>query len=118
MAGKKGYRSGASYKAQYKIYAMGSWKKNATRKLEKHIRNFPNDDTAKEALKRLNAGKKVYSRNRKSDGHICKTTKYVILPYENKTTCPTFRQQMEKLGFKSRGRTHKKSTRQSVGRVR
>ena len=49
MAGKKGNRAGKSYKAQYEAY-KGRATKNRRRRLEKHLKENPEDTVAKEAL--------------------------------------------------------------------
>jgi len=115
MKGKKGFRSGASYKGQYKLY---DYEKNLEKRLKRHIKNQPNDSAAIQALKRLDAGKKKYVRDRLSDGHICKVAPSIALKTNRGDDRLTVIQQMETIGFKYRGRRNYKTTRQSVGRVR
>jgi hypothetical protein len=108
MAGKKGFRSGVSIKAYYKNYANGmKWDENTKQRLERHIKKYPNDDTAIQALKRLKAGKKKYSRNRKSDGHVCKVAPSLAITTSRGDSRLTVIDQMENIGFKYRGRRYK-----------
>ena len=118
MAGKRGFRSGVSIKAYYKNYANGmKWEENAERRLERHIKRQPNDTAAIQALKRLNKRAKKYTRNRLSNGHICRNDPYVRLLTARGDDRLTLAQQLQKLGFKNRGR-YKKTSRQSNKRVR
>lgn len=66
-------RSGNSYKTQYKAYLQkDSWKKNKIKRLERRVLKNENDIGAVQALERIEKGEYNYSRNRKSNGHICK----------------------------------------------
>ena len=114
----KGKRMGKSIKTYYKNYSLGKWEENATTKLEKHIAKQPDDTVAKEALKRLTAGKKKYTRNRKSEGHVCKDAPSIALKTSRGDDRLTIIQQMEHIGFKYRGRRNKKTFRQGMARVR
>ena len=101
MKGKKGFRSGACYKNYYKLY---DWGKNTEHMLKRHIKANPNDETAKQALNRLDAGKKKYTRNRKSDGHICKAHPDLVTGIALGDDRLTIIEQMVNIGFKYRGR--------------
>ena len=115
----KGKRTGKSIKAYYKNYIHGlKWEEHATITLKRHIKNQPNDNTAIQALKRLSAGNKKYTRDRKSDGHICKVAPPIALKTARGDNRLTIIQQMENIGFKYRGRRNHKTTRQSMARVR
>jgi len=118
MKGKKGFRSGASYKTYYKLYSLGKWESNAEKALKRHIKKQPEDKTAIQALNRLDRGKKKYCRDRLSDGHSCKVSPSIALATARGDDRETVIQQMEKIGFNYRGRRNKKTTRQSVARVR
>lgn len=118
MKGKKGYRSGAAYKTYYKLYKMGKWEENAEKTLKRHIKRQPNDVVAKEALNRLDRGKKRYTRDRMSDGHICRDAPSIALKTSRGDDRETVIQQMENIGFKYRGRRNKKTARQGARRVR
>ena len=60
---KKGIRSGASFKAQYKIYSLRqSFAKNRLRRLERHIKAHPEDTVAKKCL--ANSNYLVYRRRK------------------------------------------------------
>ena len=51
---KKGIRAGNAYKNGYKQYKLeGRAWKNKTKKLERHVKRFPEDEQAKEALPRI-----------------------------------------------------------------
>ena len=57
MAGKKGLRTGQAYKNAYKQYKLENrWLKNKIKKLNRHIKKFPEDAQAQEALKRIEKG--------------------------------------------------------------
>jgi len=118
MKGKKGFRSGVSYKNYYKLYKMGKWEENAEKTLKKHISINPNDEAAKQALNRLDRGKKKYTRNRLSNGHICKAHPDLVTGIATGDNRLTIIEQMENMGFKYRGRRNYKTTRQSMARVR
>jgi len=118
MAGKRGFRSGTSIKNYYKVYKLGKWEENAAKALKRHIKNQPNDTAAINALSRLDAGKKHYVRNRKSNGNICKVLANIAIKTSRGDNNKTIIQQMEDIGFKYRGRHNKRTTRQSMGRVR
>ena len=69
---KKGLRNSPSYKAAYKNYDNnGTWLRNKIRKLQKVVKNQPNNEMAKEALTRLLKEGATYSRNKSGD-HPCK----------------------------------------------
>jgi len=118
MKGKKGFRSGSAYKTYYKLYKLGKWESNAEKALKRHIKAQPNDKAAIEALNRLDRNRKKYTRDRQSDGHICKVAPSIALRTSRGDDRLTVIQQMENIGFKYRGRRNKKTTRQSVARVR
>ena len=70
---KKGIRSGNAHKEGYKTYANSNiWLKNKIKRLERRVLKNEGDIGAAEALARVNKGDWNYSRNRKSNGHICK----------------------------------------------
>jgi len=110
----KGKRTGKAFKAYYKNY---DWDFNVAQRLERHIKNQPEDEVAKQALNRLKSGKKKYTRNRKSDGHICKVAPSIAITTSRGDDRPTIIDQMVNIGFKYRGR-NKKTTRQGKSRVR
>jgi hypothetical protein len=114
MSNKKG-RSGKSFKDHYKLY---EWESNTAKRLQRHMLKHPEDVTAKNALARLNAGNKVYNRNRKSTGHICKPHKDLIVFIADSDTRPNIVEQLETIGFKKRGKRNKKPFRQGMARVR
>ena len=115
MKGKKGFRSGVSYKSYYKLY---DWDKNTERMLKRHIKANPNDETAKQALNRLDRMKKKYTRDRLSNGHICKAHPDLVTSIAAGDDRLSIVQQMENIGHKYRGRRNNKTTRQGMGRVR
>ena len=113
MSNKKG-RSGKSFKDHYKLY---EWESNTSKRLQRHMLKHPEDATAKNALTRLHAGNKVYTRNRKSTGHICKPHKDLIVVIADGDSRPTIVEQLENIGFKKRGKRNKKSVRQGMARI-
>lgn len=119
MAGKKGFRSGVSIKSYYKNYLNGmKWEENAEKRLERHVKRQPNDESAVQALKRISTRKKKYSRNRKSDGHICRVEPSIAIKTARGDDRLTIIEQMENIGFKYRGRRNQKTFRPSMARVR
>lgn len=111
----KGKRTGSAFKSYYKTY---DWHTNTTKRLASHIEKHPNDETAKQALNRLSSGGKTYSRNRKSDGHVCKVAPSIAIATSRGDDRLTIIDQMENIGFKYRGRRYKKTSRQGMARVR
>lgn len=111
-------RVGNSFKQQYSNYKVkSSWNKNAIKNLERHIKKYPEDEVAKEALKNRNENKTPYSRNRKSYGHICKVQKYIKFNLVKGLVPLSAEEQMLALGFtkgKRRDRRAKKITKQSA----
>jgi hypothetical protein len=68
----KKQRAGNSYKSQYASYKASSKQAvNKKRKLKAHLKKHPEDNCAKSALSKPIS----YTRNRKSNGHICKVEK-------------------------------------------
>ena len=114
----KGKRTGKSIKSYYKNYANAlKWNENAEETLKRHIKKQPNDNTAKQALKRLNSGAKKYTRDRKSDGHICKSAPSIALRLARSDDRLTIIDQLVNMGYKYRGR-NKTTTRKGKRRVR
>lgn len=69
----KGQRSGNSYKNQYKAYKAESREhKNKIKKLQRVVRNQPNNKQAVEALDNTLKGKDSHKSGRRSGGHVCK----------------------------------------------
>lgn len=67
MAGKKGRRQGSSYKAQYTAYkAENRYEKNKIAKLEKTIKQQPNNEVLKAVLAKIKKEGIAYKRNRRA----------------------------------------------------
>ena len=82
----KGIRAGKSYKEQYKKYLSGNvWEKNLIIKLERTVKNQPNNEQAKVALNKALAGNATYSRNKNnSSDHPCKGMNSIFGYVKNK----------------------------------
>lgn len=79
---QNGMRSGKSYKAQYMSYKTNNnHEKNKVAKLRKVVKAQPNNEQAKEALKKVLKSGAVYTRNRKAENE-CKG-RMNIFGYEN-----------------------------------
>ena len=67
---KKTKRGGKAWKAGYSTYkAENRVKKNAIRRLERHIKAYPNDESAKARLEEVRL-ERPYKRNNVKKGHI------------------------------------------------
>jgi hypothetical protein len=90
----------ATQKENYKAYEREMrWKKNRTRRLMKHIENFPNDGAAEKALDRL---------DRQKTPRHCRKAVNPVKVIKPDMDCShieirTFRSEMAKLGI---GRTY------------
>ena len=81
---KKGLRNSPSYKAAYKNYKNNNtWLKNKVKKLERTVKNQPNNKVAAEALKVAKAGESKYTRDHKGE-HTCKGFSKLFGYIENK----------------------------------
>jgi hypothetical protein len=69
----KNQRKGNSYKNQYKAYnGQSKEHKNRIKKLQRVVRNQPNNLQAAEALNKTLKGEHTHKAGRRSGGHVCK----------------------------------------------
>lgn len=81
-------RAGKSYKEHYSAYKINStYNLNKMRRLTRVCKEQPNNEVAAAALRSaINA---PYIRNRRSRGHTCKPTTYILRPYKIDSKKPT-----------------------------